>query len=304
MGLTTNPERTSKIIQILMDWYYGNEGKRDGLMSGAVMPESAPPEGMRRGSYEHIMWLTLTVAIDYQRDAASLWNSAKLTWENESTRWVFLPNESRNRTYQDLVIALARYRLSQKHNKDAQIWWTVSTSFFKLFEGDPRKLLELYKYDAEEVYNQMHSKHKKDFPYLSGDKILLLWIRMLKDEANIDLANLENVRIPIDIHTARATLTTGCLVGDFDGHFQDLVTEAQHAWEESCKKTDSKYYPLQLDEPLWNLSRLGCNTRINGSVCPLSSECKLSNFCTANTPEAIISLSNREKIHVRTVYPK
>jgi hypothetical protein len=153
----------------------------------------------------------------------------------------------------------------------------------------------------------MRSKHKMDFPYLAGasstSKILLLWLRLLKDEANINLVNLENLHIPIDIHTARATLTTGCLVGNFDGPFKELVAEAQYAWKESCDKVGSKYYPLQLDEPLWNLSRLGCSNRINGSKCPLRSECKLSTFCTANRPEAIITLSNQGKTHVHTLYP-
>jgi len=63
---------------------------------------------------------------------------------------------------------LARYRLSQKPNKDADIWQKVSKSFLNLFQGDPRKLLELYKYDAVEIYDQMRSKHRKDFPYLAG----------------------------------------------------------------------------------------------------------------------------------------
>src|SRR5206468_5442257 len=140
--------------------------------------------------------------------------------------------------------------------------------------------------DAVEVYNQMRSKYKKDFPYLSGasatSKILLLWLRLLKDEANLNLFNLENLRIPMDIHIARATLTTGCLVGDFEGTFNELNEEAQRAWKESCKE-GSKWYPLQLDKPLWNLSRLGCSSRMNGSPCPLRSECKLSSFCTVNT---------------------
>lgn len=114
---------------------------------------------------------------------------------------------------------------------------------------------------------------------------------------------MEKIRIPIDVHTARATLTTGCLVGDFDGQFGSFVSEAQHAWEESCKKMDFKYYLLQLDAPLWNLSRLGCSNRINGSLCPMRSECRLSKFCTANSSEAIISLSDNGKVHVDTVYP-
>ena len=158
------------------------------------------------------------------RNAASLWNSAKLTWKDESTRWVFLPNELRHKTYENLIIALGKHGLSQKRNQDADIWWKVSNSFLNKFQGDPRKLFELYKYDAVEIYNQMRTKYKKDFPFLSGDKILLLWLNILKD-ANVGFINLENVHIPIDIHTARATLTTGCLVGNFDGNFNEFVAE-------------------------------------------------------------------------------
>jgi hypothetical protein len=172
-----------------------------------------------------------------------------------------------------------------------------------MFEGDPRKLLELYNYNALLIYNQMRTKYRKDFPYLSGNKILPLWIRMLKDETNLELTNLEKIKIPIDIHTARASITTGCLVGNFDGNFEDLATQSQDAWEESCKCMGLKYYPLQLDGPLWNLSRLGCNNRMNGSVCPLRRECRLSKYCTVNTPDAIVSLSDRGKIQVRTQYP-
>lgn len=300
MVLTSNPERTSKVIEILMDWC---NVKRDGLMEGTEVPGVAPPEGMQEGSYEHIMWLTLTVSIDYQRNADSLWDSAKMTWKDESTHWVFFPKELKNKTFPNLVTALAKHRLSQKHHKDAQIWQKVSNSFFNLFQGDPRKLFELYKWDAIEIYNQMRSKYKKDFPYLSGNKIILLWIILLNNSANVPLINLEKVRIPIDIHTARATLTTGCLVGNFDGDFSELAAEAQFAWEESCKKINLKYYPILLDGPLWNLSRRGCSTRANGDVCPFLGECRLSDFCTANKPEAIISLSNRGKIRVNTKYP-
>jgi hypothetical protein len=299
MGLNSNPQRTKEIIRTLMEW----SEHPDGFMSGADMPESAPPEGMTRGSYEHVLWLTLTVSIDYQRNATSLWNAAKLTWNDHSTRWVFYPHTFKDKKLENLVIALSRYRLSQKPNNDAKTWWKVATSFQRLFEGDPQKLLESLKWDALEIYHQMRSKYKKDFPFLSGNKILLLWIRMLKDEANIDLSNLDKIKIPIDIHTARASITTGCLVGNFEGNFEDLATQSQDAWEESCKSMGLKYYPLQLDAPLWNLSRLGCINRNNGSVCPLRHECKLSKYCTVNAPDAIVSLSNRGKIQVRTVYP-
>ena len=213
MTLKANPVRTSKVIKILMDWYIGKNGKREGLMSSVRIKEFSPPEGVQRGSYEHIMWLTLAVSIDYQRDADDLWDAARLTWKDEFTRWVFVPNELRRRSYDDLVIALAKYGLSRKPNKDAKIWSKVSNSFLTLFEGDPRKLFQLYNNDALEIYNQMRSKYRTDFPYLAGasgtSKILSLWLRMMQHTADVNLHNIENVPLPIDVHTARATLTKG-----------------------------------------------------------------------------------------------
>ena len=152
----------------------------------------------------------------------------------------------------------------------------------------------------------MRSKYSKDFPFLAGvsgtSKILSLWLRMLKDEANVQFKNLENVPIPIDIHTARATLTTGCLSGRFSGSFKELVTRAQDAWIEACKRNGSHFFPLQLDEPLWNLSRFGCSQRQNGKTCPVSNQCRISHFFTAISPEAIITPMRNGKTEVRTKY--
>lgn len=301
--LLTNPEHSAKIIDILIDWY---RGSRDGVLSGAELPESKPPNGVTRGSYEHIMFLTLTVSIDYQRSADALWNASRRTWEDETTRWVFSPIDISNRSQEDLVFALSKYKLSKKQNKDAQIWRTVATSFLSLFQGDPRKLFETYSYDAYEIYKAMRKRYGKQFPYLAGStgtsKILSLWLRMLYDEAGIEFRNMDSVPLPVDIHTARATITTGCLVGSFEGSFTNLATQVQEAWKEACKKT--KYFPLQLDEPLWNLSRSGCSNRKNGGSCPKRNLCKLADFCTANSSDAIITLSQEGTTLIDTKYPE
>ena len=151
----------------------------------------------------------------------------------------------------------------------------------------------------------MRTKYGKMFPYLAGatgtSKILSLWLRMMRDEAGVDFTNLENVPLPVDIHTARATITSGCLVGKFVGSFNDLVIQTQEAWKEACKKT--RFYPLQVDEPLWNLSRHGCRNRSNGAPCPKRNECRLASFCTANLPESVISLSQDGITYVDTQYP-
>ena len=188
------------------------------------------------------MWLTLTVSIDYQRSASALWYAARVTWLDKDTRWVFNPKEVSARTMEELVVSLKKYSLSQKPKKDALIWITVAISFLNMFDGNPVNLLKSCNYDASEIYSAMRSsKYAKKFPYLSGatgtSKILSLWIRMLKDEGRIDLKNLENYQFLSIYIQARATLTTGCLVGKFEGSFKELAIRAQEAWIESCTKT-------------------------------------------------------------------
>ena len=302
-NLTTNPERTAKLIKTLMDWY---RMSRDGPLENAELPETKPPDGVTRGSYEHIMFLTLTVAIDYQRSAAKLWDSARKTWEDKETRWVFCPKEVADRGLKQLEAALKKHELSKKQKKDAEIWRKVASSFQSLFQGDPRKLFKKCSFDALEIYKAMRGRYAKQFPYLAGatgtSKILSLWIRILKDEANITFNNLDKVPIPMDIHTVRATITTGCLVGRFEGTFKELAVQAQEAWMEACRNTE--YYPLQLDAPLWNLGKLGCSKRKKGSVCPEKNKCRLAVYCTATTSDAKIELCQNGNTLIDTKYPE
>lgn len=299
--LKTDPDRTKKVIEILLDWY----PKKTGVFSQAEEPEELCPKGVKVGSYDHIVFLTQSVSIDYMRSAKQLWDAARTTWEDEKTRWVFYPNEIVERNLEELKKALSKYKLSKKPNKDTKIWRDVAFSFHEMFNDDPRNLFEKFHYDAIQIYNAMRAQYGKDFPYLSGaasdSKILSLWIRMLHDYANIDFVNLDEVPIPVDIHTARATITTGCLVGKFDGSYGELVGEVKKAWFEACDKTD--FNPLQLDEPLWNLSRYGCRNYKDGKPCPVRKDCLLSELCTANPSNSKVYVSKKNCV-IDTHFPE
>ena len=302
MLLKTNPARTQRIMEILLEWYYQNP---DGIYAGSYEPELILPKGTKQGSYEQLMFYTLTVAIDYQRSASDLWDAGRRTMEDEKSRWVFYPKEVAKRSFEELVENLAKYKLSKKTNRDAKIWQTICLSLLELFEGNPRKLFEKYDYDALQIFNAMRSQYGKKFPYLAGStgtsKILSLWIRILHEAAKIEFKNLNQIPMPIDIHTARATITTGCLVGDFKGSFNVLVEMAKSAWVEACQGT--KFYPLRLDEALWNLSRNGCSNYTLGKPCPVRNECKLANFCTANNSKSKIILRQNDTTTIDTKYP-
>jgi len=69
-----------------------------------------------------------------------------------------------------------------------------------------------------EIFNKKFDlRFKQLFPYFSGDKIFPLWIRMLYDNVEIKLQNIDKIPIPVDVHIARATFTTGCLTGNYEG---------------------------------------------------------------------------------------
>ena len=98
-----------------------------------------------------------------------------------------------------------------------------------------------------------------------------------------DLKNLDKVPIPVDIHVARATLATGVVKGKVMGKFEDLYEEIRRAWFKSIQGMSLKNRPmiaLDIDEPLWHLSKYGCSARdkITGA-CPVSDICEARKFC-------------------------
>lgn len=123
-----------------------------------------------------------------------------------------------------------------------------------------------------------------DFPFLRGNKIGPLWLRMLRDNAGIDcMKNLDLVPIPVDIHVARASLCLGIVRGRYEGRLETVFEEIRHAWAESVRghaAGDRAMIALDVDEPLWHLSRFGCAKRdTKTGRCPLRARCELGAFC-------------------------
>jgi endonuclease III len=106
---------------------------------------------------------------------------------------------------------------------------------------------------------------------------------MLKDNIGLELKNLDKIPIPVDTHVIRATLATGVIRGKFEIRKPKLIKYTQEVWFESFKKLqneDIDLIPLNMDKPLWHLSKNGCYKRdkITGN-CPYYSECIAKEFC-------------------------
>ena len=113
-----------------------------GILGHKAMPEDILPKGIHKGSLEHLMFITLTVSIDYQRDAMVLWDNSRKTFEDIETRYLFDPKSVCESPIDKIVEDMQKYNLSKKPKKDAEIWSRNATSFSKKWDNDPRNFLE------------------------------------------------------------------------------------------------------------------------------------------------------------------
>ena len=107
---------------------------------------------------------------------------------------------------------------------------------------------------------------------------------MLRDNVGVEkLIILNQVPIPVDIHVARATLSTGIVRGSYNGNLDNLFEWIRNAWFKSvvgCEVNNRPMIALEVDEPLWHLSKYGCTKRnkISGE-CPKIDNCEAKEFC-------------------------
>ena len=285
MSVIIDPIRGQKAARLLFDAFSST-----GIHGSKEMPEDVLPD-LEFGSLEHILFITLTVSIDYQRDAADLWESGRKTFNDPTTRYLFNPKIISETPFPTIMRDMQKYKLSRKPQKDAEIWSTVAISFCNKWQGDPRNFLADSNWHALRILQHLKvdtrlsgQRRIGDFPYLRGDKIGPLWLRMLRDTAGIsNILSLDLVPIPVDIHIARATLTLGIVRGTYLGNFGNLFESIRKAWFESVhglNLTNRPMIALDVDEPLWHLSRYGCTYRDKQSgICPKITSCEARELC-------------------------
>lgn len=255
--------------------------KANGLFD-QPMPEDRVPFGVLRGTEVHLTYVTLSCALNYQRDAAELWTAAAKTFEDPTTDWVFYPADVLARPHEDLIQTLQTYGLSQRYLRDASFWERICRTLTERYDGKVSVLVASAHHDAEKLLElvvrsyRVGKKEVYDFPSLRGPKISPMWVRILADTCHVRLQNLESVPLPVDVHTAQATLQLGLLKGDDRGKRDDLRRDVQLLWREVVPAGS---FPLQLDGPLWLLSERGCRSNTSfpcfaADICPVGDLCE------------------------------
>lgn len=273
MPLKTDPERARRVGDRLFRAFH-----TEGILGEVSMPEHILPPGVERGSQEHLHFITLTVAIDYMRNADDLWAAGRQTYADPETRYLYNPKRVVEIGIAKLTADMTKHQLAKRRRQDIGIWQTICLTLVEHFEGEAYTLLQRADFNGPKMLATIRNR-KYSFPFLKGAKIGPLWVRMLQDSWQGQyLSGLEELPIPVDIHIAAATVMTGCICGPFEVPSKELRDAVVQVWFDACR--DGAYYPLQFDEPLWHLSRRGCR-KTSSFPCEFRSHCPVAEFCTS-----------------------
>lgn len=226
---------------------------KNGDLGGEIMPEDANP-GFSLDSLENYLYFTLPMALNYQRNSYTLWEAALKTYNDEETRFVFNPKECLNRNIEEVQEALCRYRVALQRNKQTEIWLSLCKTFVELFDGDIRKLFDMYGNDVNKIRDFIQKEHKKKFPYLSGTKICNYWLYVIMQYTDRRYVNAECLTVAPDTHVCKATYKLG-LVTEEEFNSSNVQLIVIDRWKNALHGT--KYKPIDIHTPLWLWSRNG-----------------------------------------------
>lgn len=224
-----------------------------GDLGGEFMPEDSNPH-LDKNSLENYLFFTLPMALNYQRNSYKLWESAKTTFMDNETNFVFDVDEVLSADIENVKSALTKYKVALQPNKQTEIWIKLCTTFKNHFDADIRKLFKQCDYDVNRIRYYIQVEHKKDFPYLSGNKICNYWLYVLYQYTDLKFVNREDLSVAPDTHVIQASNKLGIITNEemSKSNIQTIVAER---FNEILKETI--YCPIDVHTPLWLWSRNG-----------------------------------------------
>lgn len=227
---------------------------KDGRLGGEVMPEDARPSEIKEDSPENFLFLTLPMALNYQRNSYKLWESAAAAYLDEETRTVYYPKMVEEMPTEVLREKLLKHKVALQPNKHINTWQRLCSVISEKFDGDVRNIFEKNESDVSKIREYMQVTDKKRFPYLSGHKIFNYWLHVIEDYSPISLKNRQEITIAPDTHIIQGSLRLKLVSGEMNDIAQKR-TIVSDAWKEALEGTNIA--PIDVHTPLWLWSKRG-----------------------------------------------
>ena len=242
-----NKDAILKNVELLIKMY--NRGE----LGGEIMPEDENPQ-LENGSKENYLYFTLPMALNYQRNSYSLWESANKTFKDKDTSFVFNPNIVITKSFEEIQQALIKYKVAIQKTKQTEIWIKLCNTIVNLYGGDIRNLFEDHNNDVNEIRDFIQKENKILFPYLSGTKICNYWLYVIYQYTDKKYKNIECLTVAPDTHVIKSTHKLRLITdSELDRpNVQEIVIDR---WQELFENT--KYKPIDIHTALWLWSRNG-----------------------------------------------
>jgi hypothetical protein len=221
-----------------------------GLLTSANMPEDVSPKFTQLQIETMLVYFTLPMSLNYQRNSYKLWESVFQTYQDEQTNKIFDIKTSANLDTIKLRQHLLKYKLALQPTKHIHTWQTIAKTIY-LEWGSMQNLLSAAEYDYLKLKQLIQVKHKKGFPYLSGPKIFNYWCFILMQYCHIDLKHAEFIEIAPDTHVIQCSIRLGVI--SKEQSISLTREQISQIWRDLLSKTNIT--PIQMHSPLWFWSR-------------------------------------------------
>ncbi|HLD55381.1 MAG TPA: hypothetical protein VJB35_03930 [Candidatus Nanoarchaeia archaeon] len=228
------------------------EAFKSGKLGQTRMPEDSNPRFKDDEMELRFAYFSLPMALNYQRNSYTLWESALKTYQDEETKNVFDVAKVSQMNFDKLQSYLLKYKLALQPNKHTTTWQTIAKTINNNF-GSFVNLIDKADTDYLKLKEIVQIKNKKGFPYLSGPKIFNYWSFILKEYGKTQLKNVEFIEIAPDTHVTQCSVKLGVIT---EKEAETLSKDAiSNRWREVLK--DSGIAPIEMHPPLWFWSRNG-----------------------------------------------
>lgn len=223
---------------------------RDKKLGYMKMPEDSNPSFSEDEMETRLVYFTLPMSLNYQRDSYKLWEAVLKTFNDSETKIVLNIKNSATMDEEGLRNILTKYKIALQPNKHIATWQTIAKTIYGNW-GSLSELLEFCEYDFLKLKDIIQVKYKKGFPYLSGPKIFNYWCFILQEYGKIKLKNSEFIEIAPDTHVTQCSVLLNVISKDESKRLSK--EEISKRWRDILE--GSGITPIEMHPPLWFWSR-------------------------------------------------
>ena len=226
------------------------EAYRTSALGNCQMPEDSSPNFDPADVETRLVYFTLPMSLNYQRDSYKLWEAALRAYQDPDTKDIFSIEASATMPIEELRRKLLKHKAALQPNKHIHSWRTIAQTVHQNW-GSMSGMFDAVGNDFLQLKEVVQKEWKKGFPYLSGPKIFNYWSFIISSYGGIPLKNRQWVDIAPDTHITKCSVRLGVITQlEADTWPREKISAR---WRE--RLAGSGIDPIVMHPPLWFWSR-------------------------------------------------